>query len=422
MGKILCKRMTWQGHRHSRLDGDTAYCEGRGALIPGTVTFILALAFLSSFAYAQDEPFPVHETRPVILNGPYLSAPSEDGISIVWVTDTPCHSKVLFGTDRSLNQTMQPSKHGLLPVDTVHSVRLRDLEPGQTYYYRVVSTRVVKMRPYWPEKGLEIESPIYSFTLPDPSRSSVSFSFITDTQHEDLNRLKANLDLVDWEGSDFLVHGGDAVSWVENEDQLLSRFLDPIGLRLAHTKPLVLARGNHDMRGAYARELYRYTPTATGEFYYAFSDGPVHMLVLDTGEDKPDDTNVYARLNDFKAYRQQEFEWFEKHVAGSEQLRRASFRIAVMHIPSWGWVDGENDRWTELANRAGIDLVIAGHYHRFRKIPVGERGNEYPILVVGQDQVAKVDATRSELRVEVTGQDGSQIDSFVLSPKLTAVQ
>ena len=93
-----------------------------------------------------------------------------------------------------------------------------------------------------------------------------------------------------------------------------------------------------------------------------------------------------------------------------------------MHIPTWGWLDGENDKWTELANQAGIDLVIAGHYHRFRKIPVGEHGNDYPILVVGQDQVAKVDATRSELRVQVTGQDGSEIDSFVLSPKLAATQ
>ncbi|HLV01666.1 MAG TPA: fibronectin type III domain-containing protein [Acidobacteriota bacterium] len=307
-----------RGNRQGCFGGNTACGKACRARLPGLATFILALTLLSAFVYTQDEPFPVHETRPVILNGPYLSAPSEDGISIVWITDTPCHSKVLFGTDRSLNQTTQPSKHGLIPVDTVHSVRLTGLEPGQTYYYRVVSTRVVRMKPYWPEKGLEVQSPIYSFRLPDPSRPSVSFSFITDTQHEDLNRLKTHLDLVDWEGSDFLVHGGDAVSWVENEEQLLSRFLDPIGLRLAHTKPLVLARGNHDMRGAYARQLYQYLPTATGQFYYAFSDGPVHMVVIDTGEDKADDTNVYARLNDFKAYRQEEFEWFKKHVAESE--------------------------------------------------------------------------------------------------------
>ncbi|MGH9338536.1 MAG: metallophosphoesterase [Acidobacteriota bacterium] len=382
-----------------------------------TVRALLALALLSGSLYAQDEPFPIHDTRPVILNGPYLIAPSENGISVVWTTDTPCHSKILVGTDRSLNQTTEPSEHGLIPVGTVHSVRLRELEPGQTYYFRAVSTRVVKLKPYWPEKGLEVESPIFSFTLPDPSRSRVSFSFITDTQHEDLDRLKANLDLVDWQGSDFLVHGGDALSWVEGEEQLLSRFLDPIGTRLAHTRPLVFARGNHDMRGAYARELYRYTPTATGKFYYAFTDGPVHMMVIDTGEDKADDTNVYARLNDFKTYREEELNWLEKHVKESRQLDEASFRIVVMHDPFWGWVDGENDKWTELANRAQVDLVIAGHHHRFSRIQPGERGNEYPILVVGQDQVAKVEATRGELRVQITGKDGEEVDSFVLSPR-----
>ena len=34
------------------------------------------------------------------------------------------------------------------------------LEPGATYSYQAVSTRVVKLKAYWPDKGLSIESPV----------------------------------------------------------------------------------------------------------------------------------------------------------------------------------------------------------------------------------------------------------------------
>lgn len=65
----------------------------------------------------------------------------------------------------------------------------------------------------------------------------------------------------------------------------------------------------------------------------------------------------------------------------------------------------------------GVDLVIAGHRHRFSRMPPGERGNDFPILVVGQDQVARVDASAQELRVVVTARDGATVHSFTLAAK-----
>src|SRR5271170_5313294 len=46
---------------------------------------------------AAADPYVVYETNPVILRGPYLLAPTETSVVIVWTTDTPCHSKVLYG-------------------------------------------------------------------------------------------------------------------------------------------------------------------------------------------------------------------------------------------------------------------------------------------------------------------------------------
>lgn len=375
-----------------------------------SITWPLTRGLATPFA-AEDEPHMVHEARPVITRGPYLVDPGETAVTVVWVTDTPSHSKVVYGQGDELIYEAEPAEHGMLPVGTLHVVRLTGLTPGQRYSYRAVSTRVVELQPYWPEKGLATESPVYSFTTFDRAKPSIAFAFITDT-HEDVSRIRALMGLIDWRTTDFLVHGGDAFDWLEGEDQLFERWLDPIGEGLAHARPLILARGNHEMRGPFARNLFDYLPIAEGRYYYARDHGPVHLIVIDTGEDKPDATDVYANLNRLALYRAEEFEWFRDHVESSARLAGAPFRVVVMHQPDWGWVDGENERWTELANRAGVDLVIAGHLHRFAWIESGERGNDFPILVVGKDQVARVEATANELRVTVIGRDGRVVGLF----------
>lgn len=90
----------------------------------------------------------------------------------------------------------------------------------------------------------------------------------------------------------------------------------------------------------------------------------------------------------------------------------APFRVVLMHQPDWGWLDGGNMAWTRVANDAKVDLAIAGHYHRFVHFNAGEAGNNFPVLVVGQDQVAKVEATAYALHVTVTATDGMVVDSF----------
>ncbi len=373
------------------------------------VTAATLLSLMGGQLQAQDEPYVVHEITPVIVEGPWLVAPTADGVSIVWVTDSECHSQVEFGTSADLGRVAENDRHGLLPIGTLHAVRLTGLTPGETCWYRVVSTMVVKMKAYWPEKGLSVESPVYQFTVPDPGQSEVSFSFLADTQHGDLPRIGANLDAVDWNGLDFFVHGGDAFGSLESEEQLLEKLIHPVLERLGHGIPLVFVRGNHEMRGSFARHLHDYVPAPEGEFYYAFDAGPAHFLVLDTGEDKDDDTNVYAGLNRTEPYREKEFAWFEEHARIDERFSEAPFRIILMHAPRWGWVDGDNDRWTGLANRTGIDLVLAGHNHRYSWSPPGSDGREYAVLVVGQDQVADVRVGVDEITMKVTDADGTDV-------------
>ena len=366
-----------------------------------------------------NRPFPVCDVRPAITHGPYLSAPTDTSATIVWMTDLPSHSKVVYGTGGALNMEKIAAKDGMAPVGRLHSVRLTGLQPGRTYQYRVVSTPVLELNSYWPKKGLELASETYSFTTFDRTRPTASFVSISDT-HESVARIDSIMRQVDWSRTDFLVHTGDAFNGVTSETQLWERWLDPlIAGGLKQSKPLIFARGNHDTRGPFARELTHYVPIEEGRFYYARDIGPVHLLVIDTGEDKPDSTQVYARLNLMEEYRREELAWLRRHIASSARLREAPFRVVVMHQPHWGWLSGDNAAaqaaWTASANEAKVDLVIAGHRHRYSLTqPRGQGENSYPIVVVGQGQVAKVHATATELRVTVVGSDGTTVGELTV--------
>jgi predicted phosphodiesterase len=378
-----------------------------------------AIAALPSAAAAQSEPYKVFDTRPVITQGPYLVATSATTTTIVWLTDTPSHSKVRYGRGPGLDAAaltteVEPHQDGLVPVGLRHVVHLTGLEPGATYSYQVVSTRVVKLKAYWPDKGLSIESAVHAFTTLDPRKPTVSFSVVTDT-HEDVARIRALNKRIDWTATEFLVHTGDAFHWIDSEEHLFRNWLEPTTAALAHGKPLIYARGNHELRGPFARQLFDYIPTVEGRFYYARDAGPVHLLVLDTGEDKPDETNVYALLNRTVPYRAAELAWLREHVRTSPRVREAPFRVIVMHQPRWGWLQDGNVEWIETANAAGVDLVIAGHTHRFSYTAPGPGvAHAYHLITVGQDQVARVDASAQALTVVVTGTDGKPVHELTI--------
>ncbi len=373
---------------------------------PRAVIFWVMLIAAALPGAGQDEPFVVHDTKAVLLHGPYLSSLSETGATIVWVTDTPCHAQVVYGAGGSLDREADNADHGLLPIGTVHTVHLAGLEPGQTYRYKTVSTRVVRMKAYWPEKGLPVESAERSFTTFDRRRPAVTFAAVTDT-HEDGTRVQTALKAVDWGTMDFLVHLGDAFHGLETENQLFDRWLGPASRAADGGKPLLFVRGNHEMRGAFARDLFAYVPNPENRYYYSRDHGPLHLLFLDTGEDKPDSTNVYSRLNRVGPYREEEFRWLESHFETNPRAAEAPFRIILMHQPHWGWTGDRGGEWTALANKAGIDLVIGGHFHRPRWIEPGTQGNDFPVLVLGQDQAARIEATEAEIRITVVGWDGA---------------
>jgi predicted phosphodiesterase len=367
-------------------------------------------------AQANDDdanaPYKVYDATPAITMGPLLLDMAEDGVVIEWMTDAQGDAKVSYG-EQALDHETVPQIDGLVPVGTLHRVVLRGLQPGRTYRYRVASRRVVALRPYWPDRGKTAESPVYSFTTFDTSKKNTRFATMTDT-HENVERVRALAELAQRQPMDFIVHTGDGVHYATGESQVKDKFLEPMASGLQGRVPLLYARGNHEYRGEFARSLGDYLHAQEGRYYYTRDQGPLHLVVVDTGEDKPDATNVYAGLNDLRSYRADEYAWFKRVLADEPRMRSAPFTVVLGHDPEWGWLDGANAEWTKRANEAKVDLFIAGHLHRLERIKPGERGNDFTILALGQDQIARVEADERELKVSVLDRAGKVLDAFTL--------
>lgn len=56
------------------------------------------------------------------------------------------------------------------------------------------------------------------------------------------------------------------------------------------------------------------------------------FVVLDCGEDKPDDFPVYAGLNDFDSYRSEQARWFAELIR-SKEYRTARWHVVMNHFP-----------------------------------------------------------------------------------------
>ena len=115
-------------------------------------------------------------------------------------------------------------------------------------------------------------------------------------------------------------------------------------------------------------------------------------------------------------------EWLKEAVK-SEEFRSAPVKIALLHIPfdkGVGWY-GNNELkrlFLPLLNKAGIDLMLSGHNHRYSlREPMSCDGNEFPILVNSNNDRLDVKATASEISVDVVDATGKVLHKHTFKVK-----
>ena len=165
---------------------------------------------------------------------------------------------------------------------------------------------------------------------------------------------------------DFLILAGDAISDVETFED--ANFMNSVAYRITQGgKPVVYARGNHDVKGRYAEQTHNFTGSKGEKFYYTFYFNDVYGVVLDIGEDHDDDWWEYYDTAHYDLYRQEQIEFLENEIAKHE-YDDYKYHVAACHIPipfinyRHNHVEVK-EKMTELLNQMDIDMLVCGHQH-----------------------------------------------------------
>ena len=168
--------------------------------------------------------------------------------------------------------------------------------------------------------------------------------------------------------TDFVVLLGDIVSMVETEKDVQLANELAFGITRGEI-PVIYARGNHEIKGEYAEELYKYVGSKNQQYAYTVTlgDDDVFAVVLDLGEDHEDDWWEYYGTAQFDLYRQEQTEMLEQILAEGD-YENYNYRMMVCHIPvvyvdKNGYFETFRNEWTELLNKMDLDMGLSGHKH-----------------------------------------------------------
>jgi predicted phosphodiesterase len=394
------------------------------------ITALTTLAPISVFANdVPNDVFPSH-WKFKFLTQPYLQNPTENSITVMWLVSKNAYSYIEYGETESLGEIAKSVNNGLVEANnTLNKITINGLKPNTKYYYRAVSKKISKFHPYEIKFGKTISSEIFSFTTTDSDNKEISMVIMNDL-HDRPESIEHLVGLADKNDTDFVFFNGDILSHIDNEKQVVDDLLGVCSNKFASEIPFYLVRGNHELRGAYAREFHKYFSTPSGKPYYDFVYGRTHFTVIDSGEDKEDGLEVYAGLVDFDGYRQEQLEWFNNEVSKSDSFINAKFRVVLMHIPfyysdDWYGTTTLRKMFASVFNETGIDVCISGHTHK-NKIKAPSKGNEtnhnYAIIIGGgpsdtRRTLTKLKANDKELKISMLDDNGNEIGSYKTTTK-----
>lgn len=353
-----------------------------------------------------------------IAHGPYLQEVTTDGATFAFQTSQPSFSFIELkkeGEEHSNNYA--GSQHGLKQADaTFFAIRAEELQPNTTYQYRIHAKEIKSFQPYKVVFGDSIASSWYTFRTIDPKQKGGSI-FITSDMHSNPKLLKNLLERCDYKTCTSFFYAGDMMNYMtENGEHPFTSFIDTSVEMFATSIPFEFVRGNHETRGNMARIFPSFFPKQNGKIYGSYLMGDVMVIMLDTGEDKSDNHPVYAGLTDFDNYRSEQARWLEK-VVKSKEFKKAKYRIVISHFPlvvdkewekgtTWKGCQDASRKFLPILNRAGIDLIVAGHTHRFFYHEPEESGNQCPVLEQGAMCATRLDLADGNIHIKVIGKNG----------------
>ena len=316
-------------------------CRGRGKTV---LAVCMAVLFAAGALW---QVFPVMPYR--IVSDPVVMDTGED-YAVVFATNTQGTGFVNYnydGTDYTVYAQVNGRRVGDRLMHAVH-VPYTHLKNNR---YSVGSTRVVEEYSYGSRLGRTVTAGPYTLQVNEGAQQT--YLVISDWHSYLEDAKKAIFHLGEYDGVIML---GDSAAGMDFEEQAVRNIVQFGGALTGGEIPVLFVRGNHDTRGAFAGLLPSYL--GYDKLYYTADRGPYSFLVLDSGEDKPDDHVEYGGMDDYRVNRQEMTNWLKTVKVKNDRLIILSHAWQVSQ-PEPALSRAAWDAFSKL----GARFVISGHKH-----------------------------------------------------------
>ena len=382
--------------------------------MPKLRSLILLISLITCLGLNAEEKF-------ALTCQPYLQNLTDSTVTVVLATNRPSVAWVEIAPDDQTHfyererQKFFDSQFGHKSTGTIHRITVNGLKPDTKYRYRIYAREVFDNGERKVRYGDVIANDVfrnepYEFKTTGPSgKDKIHFAVFNDI-HEDTERYADLFNQIDSKDIDFIVLNGDMTNNMDRMSQLYDGYLNKTSELFARTIPFYMVRGNHETRGRLQNNFIEQFPNSTGQPYYTFSRGPVFFVVLDGGEDKPDNDIEYCELADFDNYRTAEANWL-RDVVSSPEYKNAQYRVVLLHIPpvghrEWHGLGEIRRKFLPILNDANVDVMLSGHMHQALYYAPGEEGLKFPVIVNSNVEVMDINVDDKEIDIKIKGRDG----------------
>jgi len=155
---------------------------------------------------------------------------------------------------------------------------------------------------------------------------------------------------------DFVVIPGDLIQGYQEDATVVEKMWDSFDKALGKlTVPYYLVVGNHDVWDKQSEKIYQ---KRYGDLYYSLDHKGSHFIVLNS-----ESTEALSRIAG------NQLEWLRSNL---EAHRDAKQTFVFLHKPLWD-EPGKRELWERdvhpILSEYGVDVVFAGHVHRYEKSP-----------------------------------------------------
>lgn len=373
----------------------------RRAFISGGT--VLAAASVVSAEQVKEKPRKPYEgigADKFVVGEPCLQSPAETTMGVSWSVSGLAKGVVEIADNPEMvnARTVKSGGYGLVPIDiSTINVRLENLKPGTTYWYRTVTTPFTDYKNIYDAKlGEPVVGKVYSFTTLG-ANVKTHFAVMNDT-HAQWASFQLVVNKIKALKPGMILWNGDATNTTQEKSTAVQIFLDPpiADKDYSANIPVAFVSGNHDFRGSWISKkeeviIPRHPGERTGaewdlKWNFAVRMGDVAIIGMDTGEDKPDGHPKWFGLANFEPYRKAQAMWLAKTLERKD-IADAKFKIVVCHIPLFAapnhpdyshdgvkidpndyayWSRECHDLWNPLLKKHGVNLVICAHKHKYR--------------------------------------------------------